>query len=142
MAVDLSQPIEPIDTIEAAIVAALSGVEVLKTVEDHEIERLKGLPAATLLFSFPEQAEAQTGGITDNGWRWVLSLYFDGKDWKRAQRQHKRAIVDVMAALREDPTFGYACDRSEVRDGGRPLFDRQNGMLIKRLEITAYTEEE
>lgn len=142
MAVDLTLPIEPIDSIEEGIVAALSPLAVLESVESEEVEKLAALPAATLLFSFPGQDESQTGGITDNTWRWVLSLYFNGKDWSRAQREHKRAIVDVLVALRADPTFGFACDRSEVRDGGRPLFDRDKGILIKRLEITAYTEEE
>lgn len=133
---------EPIDRIESALVGALRAVPGLATVHDAEVPQLGKLPAATLLFSFVEQEDGVLGPVTENGWRWILRFYFDAKGERYGQKHMKQVLPAALKALRDEPTLGGACDRLAIRDGGPPTFNREGGILMKALEVTAETEEE
>lgn len=105
-------------------------------------------PASTLLFSYPAQSDAATGGITSNEWRWVQRSYFDFTDPETAQKEMKRLLPALLASFRRaDPDDLMLPDGTPVEivveDGGDPdrgtVGERQ--LLMKSLYLTATTEE-
>lgn len=139
---------EPIDRIETALVAVLKGARVegapapvLVDVHPVELPDVGRLPAGTLLFAGPTQEDGATGGVTDNGWRWILRVYAGVQDFRLGQQQMKDAVPAILTALRRDPTLGDTCDRLVIRDRGDPQYLRSRKQLVKTMELVAETEE-
>ncbi|MCL6437217.1 MAG: hypothetical protein K6T51_01290 [Rubrobacteraceae bacterium] len=147
-----------IEQIEAAINALISraegeplpgSTEAVRYAEVLDVEvPPQHFPASTLLFSYPSQSDLATGGITQNTWRWIQRSYFDFTDPEAAQREMKRLVPALLAALRHaSPDDLVLEDGTQieltVEDAGDP--DRaqigESSVLVKSLYITAYTEE-
>lgn len=147
--------IEQIEDVINRIISTAEGEPLFEGQENISYREIRDVevppgefPASTLLFSYPAQEDAGTGGLTGNTWRWIQRSYFDFTDPEAAQKEMKRLLPALLTSLRHaGPDDLVLPDGTPVElvveDGGDP--DRgavgQQQMLIKSLYLTATTEE-
>lgn len=115
---------------------------------NYEVEPWE-YPASTLLFTYPSQVDAATGGITENQWRWVQRSYWDNSEQSRAQAQMKRMLPELVTVIRRMTIEDHITEDGqffelEIEDAGVPdPVETATGrlLLVKSLFLTATTEE-
>lgn len=130
--------LEAIETEFARQVRLIDGV---RAVVEYEPERLPALPCVTMLFNFVQQDDRETGLSTDNICTWIVTLYIEVNDYRKAQTSMKELIQGILAVTRRDPTLGGLCDWTQIQDGGEPKFTEQPPTLSKSLRLLAFTSE-
>lgn len=136
----MSETPETIQTGIETVLDTISGLKVL----DNVPETARDLPAVLVFLSGVEQDEWETGGATDNLWKYAVYILVKSDRGKgRAMIAHAAWIAKVLTALRGDTTLDGSCDFSLITDGGdpEPVTEGTFAYVVKTLYVTARTTE-
>ena len=129
------------DAIERAFLARAAEIEGIRTVADHEPERVPTLPAVTLVAHTPREGEPDLAGVVDVFWSWTVSVLVANAQWEKAQRELKQLLHQVLAIPRADRRLGDTCDWAEIAgDGDEPDVEGEKGKAVLRATLTLTAE--
>lgn len=135
---------DPIRAIAKAMAAKLDALSIVERAFDHQPAKLppRGLAVMSVLFTGFEQTDAFTGPATDNAWVYRVNCYLRLGDYLQAQQKLAELLPEILAIVRDDPTLAGTCEWARLDDTGlEPVFNHDEGYLLKSLRLTAYTEE-
>lgn len=113
------------DAFCALVEAELDGVTALA----YEPEYLPDPPVVTMVASVFEQADRETGPVTDNVHGWELRVYValsepaDGSTGAYEAGQHalEDLVPDIYSLVRAHPDINGTCEWASLSDSGAPV---------------------
>jgi hypothetical protein len=129
-----------VELIETALVGKLSTISLLKKVHEVEPKRLDTLPAATLYFEGFDQ-KRETFGKHRINWRWILRVYLQLSDEKKAQKDMKELVQSILSKWREDTSLGGSCINSLMTTSEIVVIEAPGGGAFLNAQMTFEAEE-
>lgn len=97
-------------------------------------------PVSVVQFSWPDLREYATG-VSEVGYQYFVDDYYPLDNARVAQRMIREDMLALARAIQADDTLGQSCEKVELRDGGRPLFNTQIKQVVKSFQLTIKVEE-